>query len=118
MTEASAGIQYSEDGQFWWDGTDWQPVDTGGGDAGSDSGSDSTDSSERVYSEDGQYWWDGTDWQPVDEQGTDGGDSAGTSEPDIDWSNYPLLQGIYESTSVDEWLQYIGLEPDQLNVQQ
>src|SRR5882757_5731424 len=118
MAEAPAGAQYSEDGQYWWDGTDWQPADTGETDPGTDSGTDSTtDSSERVYSEDGQYWWDGTDWQAVEEQSTDGG-GAETSEPEIDWSNYPLLQGIYESTSVDEWLRYIGLEPDQLNVQQ
>lgn len=108
MTEASAGVQYSEDGQYWWDGTDWQPVDTGGTD------STSSDSGERQYSEDGQYWWDGTDWRPVEGQSTDGGDTQ-TVEPDIDFSNYPLIQGIYESTSVEEWLQYIGLEPDQIN---
>jgi hypothetical protein len=111
MTEASAGVQYSEDGQFWWDGTDWQPVDTGGSSSGSDS---TTESSERVFSEDGQFWWDGTDWQPVEEQTTDGGDGE-TSEPEIDFSHYPLIQGIFESTSVDEWLQYIGVEPDELN---
>jgi hypothetical protein len=111
MTEASAGVQYSEDGQFWWDGTDWQPVDTGEADAGAGS---TTDSSERVFSEDGQFWWDGTDWQPVEEQTTDGGDGE-TSEPEIDFSNYPLIQGIFDSTSVEEWLQYIGVEPDELN---
>jgi hypothetical protein len=111
MTEASAGVQYSEDGQYWWDGTDWQPVDTGDAGSGSDA---SSESGERVYSEDGQYWWDGTDWQPVDEQSSDGGGGE-TSEPEIDFSNYPLIQGIYESTSVEEWLQYIGVEPDELN---
>jgi hypothetical protein len=115
MTEASAGVQYSEDGQFWWDGTDWQPVDTGDAGSGSDAGSDSTsDSSERVFSEDGQFWWDGTDWQPVEEQPTDGGDGE-TSEPEIDFSNYPLIQGIWESTSVEEWLQYIGVDPEEIN---
>ena len=117
MTEASAGVQYSEDGQYWWDGADWQPVDTGGSDSGTDS--TSTDSGEKQYSEDGQYWWDGSDWQPVDPDGkTEAGDFGETTEPEIDWSNYPLLQGIYESNSVDEWLQYIGLEPDQIKVEQ
>jgi hypothetical protein len=115
MTEASAGVQYSEDGQYWWDGADWQPVDTGGSDSTS-TDSTSTDSGEKQYSEDGQYWWDGSDWQPVQDQSVD--EIETTGEPEIDWSNYPLLQGIYESTSVDEWLQYIGLEPDQLKVEQ
>jgi hypothetical protein len=26
MTEAPEGAQLSDDGQWWWDGQDWQPV--------------------------------------------------------------------------------------------
>jgi len=26
MTQVPEGVQLSEDGQWWWDGQDWQPV--------------------------------------------------------------------------------------------
>ena len=29
MTEAPEGAQLSDDGQWWWDGQDWQPVPQG-----------------------------------------------------------------------------------------
>lgn len=32
MTEASESAQLSEDGQWWWDGQEWQPVPQDGGD--------------------------------------------------------------------------------------
>jgi hypothetical protein len=35
MTTISAGAQLSEDGDYWWDGAEWQPV-TGGGGGGTD----------------------------------------------------------------------------------
>jgi len=41
MTKMPDGATLSDDGYYWWDGTDWQPVDTGtssGSDAG-DTGS-------------------------------------------------------------------------------
>lgn len=62
------GAQLSEDGKYWWDGSDWQPVpeDTGGGDGGG--------AEEGQLSEDGQWKWDGSQWQPVD--GADGGDGG------------------------------------------
>jgi len=37
--------QVSPDGQFWWDGSAWQPMPT--------------------LSPDGTHWWDGRAWQPV-----------------------------------------------------
>jgi hypothetical protein len=30
MTEVPEGAQLSEDGQWWWDGQDWQPAPQGG----------------------------------------------------------------------------------------
>lgn len=30
MSNVPEGAQLSEDGHYWWDGTDWQPVDAGG----------------------------------------------------------------------------------------
>ena len=54
------GAQLSEDGKYWWDGSDWQPVPEDGGGA-----------EEGQLSEDGQWRWDGTQWQPVD--GSEGG---------------------------------------------
>lgn len=59
------GAQLSEDGKYWWDGSDWQPVpEDGGGSA-----------EVGQVSEDGQWKWDGSQWQPVDgAEGGEGGD--------------------------------------------
>jgi hypothetical protein len=57
------GAQLSEDGKYWWDGTDWQPVPEDGG--------GSTEVGQ--LSDDGQWKWDGSQWQPVDGEGGDGG---------------------------------------------
>lgn len=32
MTEVPEGAKLSDDGQWWWDGQDWQPVPQQGGD--------------------------------------------------------------------------------------
>jgi hypothetical protein len=71
----------SEDGQFWWDGSQWQAVaGDGGGSAGgasssapADAGSGGGGAEVGQMSEDGQYRWDGSQWQPAG----DGGGSAG-----------------------------------------
>jgi hypothetical protein len=34
MSNVPEGAQLSEDGQWWWDGSQWQPVQGGQGDAG------------------------------------------------------------------------------------
>jgi hypothetical protein len=89
MTQVPSGAQLSDDGQWWWDGTQWQPVPAGGetatqggtGDpasgaastaaapastAASDPGTGSgTTEATGQLSEDGQWRWDGTQWQPV-----------------------------------------------------
>ncbi|TDV40387.1 hypothetical protein [Actinophytocola oryzae] len=56
------GAQLSEDGKYWWDGSDWQPVPEDGG--------GSTEVGQ--LSEDGKWKWDGSQWQPADEEGGDG----------------------------------------------
>jgi hypothetical protein len=36
MSEPSGDVQYSEDGNYWWDGSEWQPVQSQDGSDGSD----------------------------------------------------------------------------------
>jgi len=59
----------SEDGQWWWDGAQWQPVSgaTGGGAAAATepTAADATSSGVGALSDDGQWQWDGAQWQPV-----------------------------------------------------
>jgi hypothetical protein len=56
------GAQVSDDGKYWWDGSDWQPVPEDGG---------STEVGQ--LSDDGQWQWDGSAWQPVSGDGGGGG---------------------------------------------
>src|SRR5262245_23584508 len=60
---ADTGRQLSEDGQWWWDGTDWQPVDA-------QQAADATPAADAAQPEtqlspDGQWQWDGSQWLPV-----------------------------------------------------
>lgn len=63
------GAQLSEDGKYWWDGADWQPVPEDGGDTG--------DTPVGQLSEDGQWQWDGSAWQPAEGGGASGDGLAG-----------------------------------------
>jgi hypothetical protein len=63
MTAIPEGAQLSDDGSYWWDGADWQPVDQGG--QGDQGGQDAT-TEQGQLSDDGQYRWDGSEWQPVE----------------------------------------------------
>src|SRR4029077_15419416 len=76
MTVMPADAPRSEDGQWWWDGAQWQPVteDAGAGtrtaapaDLQSARGTSTPTSSDAVgqLSDDGQWRWDGTEWQPA-----------------------------------------------------
>jgi hypothetical protein len=56
------GAQLSEDGKYWWDGADWQPVPEDAGES----------AEVGQLSDDGQWKWDGSQWQPVDGEGGGG----------------------------------------------
>ena len=60
------GAQLSDDGKYWWDGTDWQPVPEG----------DTQQAEVGALSDDGKWQWDGSQWQPADGATGDGA-SAG-----------------------------------------
>jgi hypothetical protein len=71
MTDMPADAPRSEDGRWWWDGSQWQPV-TGhpaaaATDAPQSQGAASAAPAETVgqLSDDGQWRWDGTQWQPA-----------------------------------------------------
>ncbi|HEU5333086.1 MAG TPA: hypothetical protein VFU73_09985 [Actinocrinis sp.] len=71
MPDIPADAQRSPDGNYWWDGTQWQLVDNAGNGAGPSADDSSSSSSTSIpadaqRSPDGNYWWDGTQWQPVD----------------------------------------------------
>jgi hypothetical protein len=73
------GAQLSEDGKYWWDGADWQPVPEGHGrDRDTAGGEQSTQVGQ--LSDDGQWKWDGSEWQPVTDTSGDPNDpnSGGT----------------------------------------
>ena len=54
------GAQLSDDGKYWWDGSDWQPVPDG----------DAQQAEVGALSDDGKWQWDGSQWQPADGGGT------------------------------------------------
>jgi hypothetical protein len=96
------GAQLSEDGKYWWDGSDWQPVPEDGGGA-----------QEGQLSEDGQWKWDGSQWQPVDdaEGGGDGLHQALTDQGfEIAEENADTgyIQGMFDH--LNDW--YNGLGDD------
>jgi hypothetical protein len=61
------GAQLSDDGKYWWDGTDWQPVPDG----------DTQQAEVGALSDDGKWQWDGSQWQPADGSGTGDGTGGG-----------------------------------------
>ncbi len=95
MTVMPTDAPRSEDGRWWWDGTQWQPVgqaaaaEAGASSAAQAGQGSATPAAEQAaqgsatqaasgaagqLSEDGQWRWDGTAWQPV--QGGAGGATA------------------------------------------
>jgi hypothetical protein len=78
MTVMPADAPRSEDGQWWWDGAQWQPVTQDAG-AGAPASADAQGAADQTasgavgqLSDDGQWRWDGTQWQPA----------TGASQPD------------------------------------
>jgi hypothetical protein len=68
-TDIPAGAERSNDGQWWWDGSQWQPVHAAGsGTATQPAQAASTPAQSETagqLSDDGQWRWDGTQWQPA-----------------------------------------------------
>lgn len=95
MATDAQGRLLSEDGNYYWDGSDWQLVDTAGGTSSHQSATQSQDAQGRLLSEDGVYYWDGSNWQLVDNfgagqstQSADTGSAANSSS--VNWpTSYP-----------------------------
>jgi peptidoglycan hydrolase-like protein with peptidoglycan-binding domain len=68
--------QLSPDGQWRWDGSDWQAAD---GQAAGSAGSAGSSSYVGQLSDDGQWRWDGSDWQAADGQSAGSTASSGSS---------------------------------------
>lgn len=82
MATDAQGRQLSDDGYYYWDGSQWQPVSDSGSDSASSQQAQSqaqTDAQGRQLSEDGNYYWDGSQWQQVSQSGgaADGGQPGG-----------------------------------------
>lgn len=105
------GAQRSEDGNYWWDGSQWQPVQG--------TASSSASAAVGTRSADGHYSWDGTQWQPVGDQshvsaaeGTSGGDQ----NLPMDWSQFPELgRLIHYGAEVDTYLTDLGVDPSKIS---
>lgn len=123
MTDVPQDAPRSEDGQWWWDGSQWQPVGaaTGSGaaaaSAAASSGAAPASSSDPAQtpatpasgqlSDDGQWQWDGSQWQPVQ------GGSSGSASQAINPSDYPELAALSKAdpNNFDAYLQSIGIDP-------
>jgi hypothetical protein len=110
MTVMPADAPRSEDGQWWWDGTQWQPVAEAAGaatpaDANAAQGSVGQPPSDAVgqLSDDGQWRWDGTQWQPATPTTADGGIAVTfgktTAEPHTANDGTPALVVRYDLTN-------------------
>jgi hypothetical protein len=136
MTDVPQDAPRSEDGQWWWDGSQWQPISGGassggapassGGDPASagatpaSSGAAPASSSDPAMtpatpasgqlSDDGQWQWDGSQWQPV-QPGQSGGSGSGTQA--INPSDYPELAALSKAdpNNFDAYLESIGIDP-------
>ena len=79
----ASDVQRSPDGNYWWDGTQWQLVDQSQAQAAPSADNGSAPASPAIpadaqRSPDGNYWWDGTEWQLIDQ--SQGGAGAGGSD--------------------------------------
>jgi|SRR5437660_1146556 len=81
MPDIPADAQRSPDGNYWWDGSQWQLVDNSdpGASPRADPGSASASiPADAQRSPDGNYWWNGSQWQLVDD--SDAGPGAGADQ--------------------------------------
>jgi hypothetical protein len=118
MPEIPAGAQRSPDGNYWWDGGQWQLVEQA--QAETPPSADSTQHpptgipADAQRSPDGNYWWDGDQWRPVEDN-----DQA-AQHPDgepfaFDLDDFPALKLYAEADSADEVLRRLGIDVAALN---
>jgi hypothetical protein len=130
MAAIPADAPRSEDGAYWWDGSQWQLISEAAG-AATGSGTPSGGTSHEVpadapRSEDGAYWWDGSQWQPVGGQGGGSGSApastaagqGGQSLPPetfhVDGSEFPAFARLVyfvQAQDVDGYLSDLGIDP-------
>lgn len=112
---APEGAQLSDDGMYWWDGSQWQLVNDGEDASSSadavgsaDDGSDSTGQ----LSEDGQYRWDGSQWQPVDEASAQEYDDSqgGASFDPGEFTELFSLVEVQSEDQVETYFASLGIE--------
>ncbi|HEY7628167.1 MAG TPA: hypothetical protein VH761_13920 [Ilumatobacteraceae bacterium] len=90
MSNVPEGAQLSEDGQWWWDGQQWQAVEGGSGGAAPDSsgsGTPPSDSTSEVTAE---------ELQPINDTGTEPGD-----ENQLDERKKPYFEPDYDGAADD-----------------
>lgn len=102
MPEQPADAPLSDDGQWWWDGADWQPVE-----AGPQASYDPVSTEVGQLSDDGQWRWDGTHWQPAQGSGEDGAVALPDDLRD-EMANfgeyYPEVMALAQANDMEDWL--------------
>jgi hypothetical protein len=103
MPEQPADAPLSEDGQWWWDGAEWQPVESG-----PQASYDPNTTEVGQLSDDGQWRWDGSQWQPAGEQGGDGEAVQLPADLREEMANfgeyYPEIMALAEANDMEDWL--------------
>lgn len=115
-TGQPADAQLSEDGQWWWDGADWQPV------AGPQASYDPDALQVDQVSDDGEWRWDGTQWQPAGGTSSEPDGEAAIPLPDDlrdEMANfadhYPEIMALASVETPEEWLvQVVGVAPEDI----
>jgi hypothetical protein len=105
--EQPADAQLSEDGRWWWDGAQWQPVEPGP-QAGYDTGSFAPGR----LSDDGQWRWDGTQWQPAGEAPVPLPDDLRDEMANFG-EYYPEVMALAHASDMEDWLRdVVGISPE------
>jgi hypothetical protein len=100
------GAQLSEDGKYWWDGADWQPVPTDSADGSTPGGEGSTEVGQR--SEDGQWQWDGSQWQPADGADGAGGEAGGDLAAALAQQGIPIAADAADAGYIQQIAEHLN----------
>lgn len=87
MTQIPEGAQISDDGNYWWDGSQWQLVDQGAGDGGQAAGDEDAVSAEQL--------------EPVGDTGEEPGDESLLDERLRSYFE-PDVEGVPDDDSLAE----------------